>query len=182
MAVIGVVGPHGEGKTYLMVDWAFSERERDPDVAVYSNIPSLHLPGKGPVYYMKRWPEDFAAARDGLVLIDEINLVMPGRLWERIPPEMLYAIAYLRKFRLRLMWTAQHIDRVDKVVREITTELWVPANYRRFGFFAYHKMQGPKLDKPAGWGFRSARREVDAAYDTYETVDVASFLARRSRK
>lgn len=63
------------------------------------------------------------------VLIDELNLWAPSRLWQEIGLGVLNRWAYVRKDSLDIIWTAQHEARIDKVAREVTTEIWTCQNY-----------------------------------------------------
>ena len=58
------------------------------------------------------------------VLIDELNLWAPSRLWQETGIGVLNRWAYARKDGLDIFWTAQHEARVDKVAREVTEHIW----------------------------------------------------------
>lgn len=58
------------------------------------------------------------------VLIDELNLWAPSRLWEQLGLGVLQRWAYARKDGLDIVWSAQHEARVDKVAREVTEHIW----------------------------------------------------------
>lgn len=58
------------------------------------------------------------------VLIDELNLWAPSRFWAKMGIGVLNRWAYGRKDGLRIVWTAQHEARVDKVAREVTQYIY----------------------------------------------------------
>lgn len=58
------------------------------------------------------------------VLIDELNLWAPSRLWAELGLGVLQRWAYARKDGLDIVWSAQHEARVDKVAREVTDFVW----------------------------------------------------------
>ena len=181
--VKGFVGRHGEGKTYCMVHQVVAMRRRDPGLAVFSNL-ALELPGEGPVHQLRRWPEDFIEARHGVVVVDEINTYMPSRLWDRVPPQMLHMFQMLRKYEVSLLWTAQNIARVDKVVRELTHEVVEVSNFRRFGFFSLRSVlcNRDQWDRPGRWGgVVLTDPATDRAYDTMEVLEVPSYTAKVGR-
>jgi hypothetical protein len=61
------------------------------------------------------------------VLIDELNLWAPSRLWEKLGLGVLQRWAYARKDGLDIVWSAQHEARIDKVAREVTEGIWTNA-------------------------------------------------------
>jgi len=181
LPVHGLLGPHGSGKTYTLVREAYRRRRRWPDYPVYANF-HVDLPGDGPVHLLKKWPDDLMQARQGLVLIDEINLVMPSRLWDKVPGEILYVLAQARKFKLDLWWTAQYLSRVDKAAREVTSEVWKMINVRALGFFLYRSYFGENLDRPFLGGLIYVDPRVQACYDTLEIIDLPGYAQRRGRR
>jgi len=58
------------------------------------------------------------------VLLDELNLWAPSRLWQKLGIGVLNRWAYTRKDGLEILWSAQHEARVDKVAREVTDFIW----------------------------------------------------------
>lgn len=178
MPIRGYLGPHGSGKTYAMVRHAYYRRLKHPDMPVWANF-KVQLPGDGPVHPLTVWPDDLVRARNGLVLIDEINIVMPSRLWDRVPVQMLYALAMARKFGWEMLWSAQYVARVDKSAREVTSEVWKMMNFRRLGFFAYRSYFGEDFERPFLGGLIFCEPRVDAAYDTLELIEWPEYTERR---
>jgi hypothetical protein len=54
------------------------------------------------------------------IVLDELNLWAPSRFWATLGIGVLTRFAYTRKDGIRLVWTAQHEARIDKVAREVT--------------------------------------------------------------
>jgi Zonular occludens toxin (Zot) len=64
------------------------------------------------------------------IIIDELNLWAPSRLWQTLGVGVLNRWAYVRKDGLEIIWTAQHEARIDKVAREVTDFIY---SCRAFG-------------------------------------------------
>lgn len=58
------------------------------------------------------------------VLLDELNLWAPSRLWQKLGIGVLTRWAYVRKDGMDVRWSAQHESRIDKVAREVTDFIW----------------------------------------------------------
>ena len=134
MAVEGYLGLPGAGKTYTMVHDVIGRRRANPHLRVYSNM-DLRLPGDGELIRLDDWAQ-LLDANNGLVVLDEINLWMPSRAWSKLPGPMLWKWAQVRKSGLDILWTAQHVARVDKLVRELTWAYGMMFTWRKLGFFA----------------------------------------------
>mgnify|MGYP003821981595 FL=1 len=147
--VIGFVGLPGSGKTYYVTKLALDDIKKG--IKVYSNfyivgatmyddletvLTSIEkeitleqgsFVASGKPFY------DFKPTKT-TVIIDEINLVCPARFWDTFNPKLAYFWSQSRKLGLNLYWTAQHQDRVDKIVREITNYIWKVKTF----YFGYH--------------------------------------------
>lgn len=82
------------------------------------------------------------------VLIDELNLWAPSRLWEKLGLGVLQRWAYARKDGLDIVWSAQHEARIDKVAREVTESIW-----------SCNGMGGSKRIRGFGFRFQIFRRQ-----------------------
>lgn len=178
MSVEGYIGLPGSGKTYAMVHRAYYRRRRDPELRIWANF-DIQLPGR-PVELLRRLPDDLKAVRNGLVLLDELNIVMPGRLWNKIPGEMLYKFNQTRKARLDMYYSAQVFDMVDKVAREVTNETWEMSNWANLGFFWYRRYVLGSHKHPNGRGFIVFEKEVARCYDTMQVVDIPEYAVGRA--
>lgn len=139
--MIGYTGYRGEGKTLTCVHDIWGLWQRNPYLIVLTNTP-LYFPNHkdtGEPLRQIFWRdimelqnffafamthEDTILKNEFLVFIDEANLVMPSRLFAKLPEFMLSFMAQSRKFNTEIFFTTQHPQRVDKILRELT-ENWV---------------------------------------------------------
>lgn len=142
--VIGIVGIPGSGKTYYATEIALEHLNKGVQVfsnyyiegaTMYDDLETVlfdvqkrvqneynnFVKGGGMFYDFKPCPVT--------IIVDEINLVCPARYWDSFNPKLAYFWSQSRKLGLTLLWTAQHQDRVDKIVREITNFIWVCKEY-----------------------------------------------------
>jgi hypothetical protein len=142
------------------------------------------------------------------VLLDELNLWAPSRLWQELGIGVLNRWAYVRKDGLEIIWTAQHEARIDKVAREVTDFIW---NCRSLGgvfrfmgrtirLQVFHRtkwipaLMTEKNRTAAAEGaqksgalmgefeFSFYHQWIADAYDTYEHVAESSHLKERGAK
>lgn len=120
-----MIGRRGQGKTLNAVKLA-CERMRE-GFEVYANFEILDpYTGlrAGRVY---AWEQTYNL--DGAtVVIDEANNWVPSRKWDATPMEVLSKFAQSRKDGIEFVFTAQHEERVDKVVRELVD--WIVIHER----------------------------------------------------
>jgi len=150
---------------------------------------------------------DCAGCSRGItVLIDELNLWAPSRMWQELGLGVLNRWAYARKDGLEVHWSSQHESRVDKVAREVTDHIYTNSAFGgvlgrlRFQVFQRRKWipalmtdktrvvsaEGAKGSGAVGgfewpeivvrFGRNLATREEDA-FDTYEHVQDSGHLA-----
>lgn len=120
----------------------------------------------------------FVSISNAVVLVDEINLWAPSRMWAALPLGLLHRWAQVRKYRTQILWSAQHEARVDKVIREVTGWVWMCRPVlmgRAFSLKAYEpsdlRHEGKRaLDSQFLW----LRRRVAESYDTMKLIDVGS--------
>lgn len=172
-SVEGYLGLPGSGKSFTMGADAYNLRQRYPGMPVFTNIP-LNLPGNGPIYEMNDW-EDLVNAENGLVILDEVNLWMPARVWAKVPAALLWKLAQVRKSGLKVLWTAQSHKRVDTVLRELTFHTHVCKSFKRLGFF-YIKSYGGVLGEAEGFRFVPFLERYKNIYDTHDYVKLPGFL------
>jgi hypothetical protein len=174
--VEGIVGLPGSGKTYLLAKRGLEDMKKGK--IVYANF---HLEG---AIYFSKITEVISVCREKLlkkekismtVLIDEINLSFPSRMWSKIPGWVLYFWSQTRKFGLDIYYTSQSLKRVDTVIREITNYVWIVKPFL-FGFhFAseiqvedYEKSQKTVYDRE--W-FRIEKKYY-SQYNTFEILEL----------
>lgn len=191
--IVGIVGLPGEGKTLLAVhlsrDYhvvaANFEILLEPDQEFVRVITHQDILNFFREYYLN--PERRAA-----LIVDEANVVMPARLWERLPVEFLYMLSQTRKRALDFIYTTQSFNRVDKVLREITTYVYKPRLFITNPFILMRVEQyipGDILEDGISvevypvktfWVFRN--KEILSRYDTYSEVDFSAFLCSNCKK
>lgn len=139
MAFTGYYGFVGAGKTLSCVVDIYKQFKRDPEIVVLTNTPLSFPKHKGKALQQHLWNypeelqefflfaftnEDLVTKRKTIVLIDEANLVLPSRLFAKLPPFFLSFFAQARKMNIHVYFTTQHFLRIDVVLRELV-EVWV---------------------------------------------------------
>lgn len=166
----GITGLPGSGKTYFLARLGLAEIKKGRDV--YANF---KLDGAKPYTDLKQVFE----LRNGLILIDEINLLCPSRWWDRFPPQLAYHWSQTRKSQLDVWWSSQHIDRVDKIVREISNWVWI-VKHLPFGIClmtCYLPEQINKMKRESfNWKLFHINKGVFKRYNTYERIEVPSWV------
>jgi len=183
----GYVGTIGAGKTTLAVQHAL-ELAKARDAELLSNIPIFCGPncksGDHLIHHstlpMGDSGVDIGALtttafrlRDegrGLVLLmDEVGVVMPARLWKDFPVSLMWTLQQSRKLACEWIWTAQDPTFVDNQLRSLTACVWYvrstppPSIWRRIKgkrpwllvASAYTPMAAPRAN---GEGQRTERR------------------------
>lgn len=118
-------GKTGSGKTWKMVHDAFKEWKHGRDI--YSNIPLFfqekkHNPNKvGKIFYYEHITE-LLSVRDGVILMDEAQVLMNARNWENLPQEFQYKLQQHRKHCLDLYATAQNLGTIDITMRRLVQQ------------------------------------------------------------
>lgn len=158
--VEGYVGRPGSGKSYSMISRALREAKRKGHKAeLFSNIPLV-----GVRYTLIESFDELDGCTSGTVLLDELGLWMSSRDSMKLPAGVRAFLAQHRKLGLDLYWTAQHENRVDTIIRELTSILWKCSKWP-FGIV----MRGiDPFDPEQKYGFKREKwsPEVFAAYDT----------------
>lgn len=125
------------------------------------------------------------------ILIDEINLWAPSRMWGDLPLGLLFKWSHNRKQGLEIWWSSQREARVDKVIREVTELCYWS---RSFGigrpWFFWRRRYVPEPDAVDPENMKSGQLEgsfwhsefsrfkpgMAALYDTYEAILPSSHL------
>jgi len=203
ISVEGFIGLPGAGKTYALAQRGLREIQRGRrvysnfglrgslplDVWDHANVGNTKDPGPS-----CDCGECFVSISDACVLLDEINLWAPSRLWNALPIGLLHRWAQVRKYRTTILWSAQHEDRVDKVIREVTGWIWecrpfpggrllhwVPG-YPTFRLEAYEPsdLRRELSRKALGRANPKLRADIAEAYDTFRIVDLGSHTKRNA--
>jgi hypothetical protein len=187
ISVEGYIGLPGAGKTFALSKRGL--RAIEEGRRVFSNY---GLEGSMPI---KGWDcanvgntkdpgpactcgECFVSISNAMVLVDEINLWAPSRMWNSLPLGLLHRWAQVRKYQTQILWTAQHEARVDKVIREVTGWIWL-CRPILFGMaFSLKAFEPSDLRRERSRALDSQflllRKRVAASYDTMRLVDVGS--------
>lgn len=169
--VEGFTGLPGSGKTYWLTKIATERRKKEPDLPIWANF---HL-GISDTNYFQNLSEVFGV-RKGLILVDEINLVCPSRWWNKFPPQLAYFWSQTRKFGLDIYWTSQHIDRVDKIIREISNYVWWIKTLP-FGIRNARQYIPEHINKEKRQCFRSKwfkiSKKIYKNFNTFEAIEIS---------
>jgi len=189
--IIGITGLPGSGKTYMLA-CRIGLTKIKQGIPVYANF-SL----EGAIRYNDL--SEVYNVVNGVILIDEINLLCPSRFWQSFPPELLYMWAQSRKNGLDIYWTSQSEKRADVVIREVTNYVWVcsrlypsmrdntevkktmfPFEFFRASLFVPEEV-GLIRRTALETHFFFLNKKLASKYNTYEPVKVAEHLKRFSK-
>lgn len=175
----GYIGLPGSGKTYTIVDRVLREANDRP---VFSNF---HIAHENVTVYK---PDDVLDLPPGLIVMDEAHLYMPARGSLQLPMSWLALFSQTRKRGWDLLWSTQHENRVDRVLRDVTNWLWLcearkwPWDDRGTVRAFVAKCYSPEgFRRPDGYQYpvtRFFRQRVADAYDTFEQIESAKHLTR----
>jgi len=196
ISVEGFIGLPGAGKTYALalrgveamrqgrrVFSNFGLRGSIPlEVWDHENVGNTKDPGPP-----CECGECFVSISHAVVLVDEINLWAPSRMWNALPMGLLHRWAQVRKYETQILWSAQHEARVDKVIREVTGFIWeckatVAGQFLhwlpfvstfRLKAFEPHDLRKIGAQPLSTRGLR-LKRGIAEAYDTFELVAMGS--------
>lgn len=123
-------------------------------------------------------------ARGGLLLLDEVALLLDARMYGKTPMDLLHKLMQFRKYELELWWSTQHLEYVDKRLRLLTFESYnifpAPSLPVVPGFMVQvrESLRGQKM----GWHYVRRTRERDELYDTLRTVKRAGYYQLEADK
>lgn len=164
--VEGFTGLPGAGKTYFLTKLGVEAMKKNRPVFANYKI-------EGAERFFKL--EEVFNVRKGVILVDEINLVCPSRFWNKFPPELAYFWSQTRKMELDIYWSSQHIDRVDKIIREISNWVWWLRKFP-YGFYRARCYLPEQISKEKKEVFDSKIFRIDkkiaSCYDTYEILEL----------
>ncbi|MBA4292694.1 hypothetical protein C0431_06945 [bacterium] len=157
----GIVGLPGNGKTLLAVRRILSALEARRRV-----LANFHSNPAGN-WEFALW-EDMKEASDALCVIDEAHMWFSARNWSKTVQTDLSIFQQHRKNGLDMIWVAQHENRVDVGIRELTAWIW---DCRLIGQFVVANKRSID-DKKTVFGreiFLSSSKLWNA-YNTYEVI------------
>lgn len=168
----GYIGRPGSGKSYSATERAIRQARRGRQV--FANF-AINEPNC--------WTfrtSDLLDLPPGLIVIDEAHLWFPARMALKLPPSWLAMLSQTRKNGWDMIWVAQHENRVDRVLRDVSNWMWLCDGwFKREGhplFFESKCYEPEKFRKPKGHVTRTFRmfdQKIANAYNTYERIEVA---------
>lgn len=171
----GYVGRPGSGKSYTLTARALELAGRGR--TVFANYPI-----DAPNCWTFR-PEQLLDLPPGVIVIDEAHLWFPARMSLKLPPSWLAMLSQTRKNGWDLLWCAQHEARVDRVIRDVSSWMWLCSAWLKhdghpvwFRAECYEPefFRNPKKRMAVKWRRFSPR--VAGAYDTYERLVTAEHV------
>jgi len=171
----GYVGRPGSGKSYTLTARALELARRGR--TVFANYP-IDAPNC--------WtftPEQMLDLPPGVIVIDEAHLWFPARQSLRLPPSWLAMLSQTRKNGWDLLWCAQHEARVDRIIRDVSSWMWLCTAWGSSGghpmLFRATSYEPEFFRKPKRAMTTRTRffsREVAQAYDTFARLGTAAHL------
>lgn len=168
----GLIGRPGSGKSYELTRRVLAAADRDR--LVFTNYAVSH-----PNVYMFE-PDQLMDLPPGLIVIDEAHLWFPARMALKLPMSWLGGMSQTRKKGWDLLWAAQHESRIDRVVRDVTSWMWLNSAWFSHNghpvLFAASSWEPEFFRRPEKRYTRSFRffdRAVADAYNTFETLTQA---------
>ncbi len=175
--ISGYIGRPGSGKTYTLTELVLRAANSGRDV--FTNYPVVHP------NVWQFGPRQLLDLPPGLVVIDEAHLWFASRQSLRLPISWLQGMSQTRKKGWDLLWSTQHESRVDRVIRDVTSWMWLCTAWFNWGghpmiFRAqswepeFFRNPDPKRRGLSTTRFFSSR--VAAAYNTMGSVEGAEHL------
>jgi zona occludens toxin (predicted ATPase) len=170
--ISGYVGRPGSGKTYTMSELAVRNARRGR--RVFTNWPVACEN----VFYFR--PDQLMDLPPGLVMVDEAHLWFPARMALKLPMSWLAGLSQTRKNSWDLVWSAQHENRVDRVVRDVTNLMylcsaWFQYNGHPMLFSAdcFEPEHFRDSSKSLGKTRRLFNQQIADSYDTFGRIEGA---------
>lgn len=185
MAIHIITGRPGSGKTYYLALKAKKFLEQGLDV--YSNF---GLNWNGPnIHYYKEFDE-LIAVKNGVILMDEAQIYLNCRFWDKLDPSFQYKLQQHRKHGLDIWGTVQSVNRLDVIFRELVSNYYevkkVGTGEKKggglpkhpFGFFIlreYDIKEANKIKrKPFLITLLLMRKKILGFYDTFKDLGFRS--------
>lgn len=172
-------GKPGEGKTLIMTQKAYKEAKKGRQI--YSNY-KLEFDKEENInvkYYKEI--EELVDVKEALILMDEAQIYINSRNWEKLPLEFQYKLQLHRHDGLDIWGTAQHISRVDIVCRQLIHNYYKCKKMFDLGgmiYFLLIRLDEDQINKEMD-KIRILGRELvifnkknPPLYDTYGKIDV----------
>lgn len=172
VVIEGYIGRPGSGKTYTLTERAVQAARRGRQVFANYCIDHENC------WQFK--PSDMLDLPPGVIVVDEAHLWFPARMSLKLPPSWLAMLSQTRKNGWDMLWSAQHENRVDRVLRDVSNWMWLCDGwFQRAGhplFFEAKQFEPELFRRHKRWVSRRWKLfnpEIARAYDTYERLVVA---------
>lgn len=171
----GYVGRPGSGKSYTLTARAIELAKRGR--TIFANYP-INFEN---CYTFS--PDQLLDLPPGVIVIDEAHLWFPARMSLKLPPSWLAMLSQTRKNGWDLLWCAQHEGRVDRIIRDVSSWMWLCTAW--FEWDGHPVVFSAKSYEPEF--FRNEKklmttrrrifsREVADAYNTFERLTTAAHV------
>ena len=174
-----LIGRPGSGKSYELTARALEQADRDR--LVFTNYGLVH-----PNVFQFE-PSQLLDLPPGLVVIDEAHLWFPARMALQLPMSWLAGMSQTRKKGWDMLLCAQHESRLDRVIRDVASWMWLCRAYGpqegRPWLFTSTCWEPEKFRRHKEHVARRYRRfdpRVAAAYDTHETLTQADHTQKKA--
>lgn len=171
----GYIGRPGSGKSYTLTARAL-------ELAGSGRTIFANYPINAPNCYTFT-PDQMLDLPPGVIVIDEAHLWFPARMSLKLPPSWLAMLSQTRKNGWDLMWCAQHENRVDRVLRDVSSWMWLCTAWFKandhpviFKADSYEPefFRDPKRKYTSRVRFFSSK--VAGAYNTFERLTTAEHV------
>lgn len=159
-------GTVGQGKSVSLVK-ELNNRYRKEACQVYTDMQGLRVPHA--CYFDTNDSRALAKCSNGIVVLDEGQVLFSSRFWRETDKTVLSAMAQSRKNGLDLFVTTQHMDRLEPALREL---IGVEIRCRKVGpiISQFHYPAGIPKVKPMKRTFFRLTADVVRDYDTLEVI------------
>lgn len=172
MSIEGYIGRPGSGKSYTLTERAM--READRGRTVFANYSINH---KNCYTFA---PDQMLDLPPGVIVVDEAHLWFPARMALRLPPSWLAMLSQTRKNGWDLLWASQHESRVDRIMRDVSSWMWLCSAWYSWndhpGVFVAKCYEPEVFRRPKRHITRTVKLfdpKIANAYDTFERLVVA---------
>lgn len=199
----GIIGKPGAGKTYVMTTWILEavaryerglKRGTDP-AKLHQPFSNYNVKGAYKLTVdMLLHPEALPFGAE--LFVDELQMWLPSRAFQDVPIEIFRIFSQGRHCGIDLAYTVQHERRIDRIVRELTTYLYMtqavklPWSDRPLAFIAdkfdADSMAMARIGSDNGYFGRSVilfSQRVASAYHSWgDTIAEAEYLTKGRKK
>lgn len=171
----GYIGRPGSGKSYTLTARALELADRGR--TIFANYPINY---KNCYTFTAEMLLDLPP---GVIVIDEAHLWFSSRAALKLPPSWLAMLSQTRKNGWDLLWCTQHESRVDRIIRDISSWMWLcTAWFKSHGHPVMFRAEcyEPEFFRRTKYKMQTRTRffsqKVATAYDTFERLATAAHL------